>query len=79
MLTARAQSRIPSLSHLSELGLVQVTSYLNAGEDDGTSTLSWQGRLGNLSDRLRNGFQQLADPPLDLPGSQVSCADLRCK
>ena len=37
----------------------------------GMSKVGWQGRAGNLSDQLRNGFQQLAAPLLDLPGSQV--------
>ena len=49
---------------------VQVTSFLSAGEEDGAFT-SWQGKLGLVSEKLRNSFLQLADPPLDLPGTQV--------
>ena len=48
----------------------QVTSYLNAGEEDALPA-TWQGRLADLGEHMRSGFQQLADPPLDLPGSQV--------
>ena len=49
---------------------MQVTSFLSAGEEDGAFN-SWQGRLGLVSEKLRNSFLQLADPPLDLPGTQV--------
>ena len=49
---------------------VQVTSFLSAGEEDGAFS-SWQGRLGLVSEKLRACFLQLADPPLDLPGTQV--------
>ena len=33
--------------------------------------VTWQGRLADFNEHLRSGFQQLADPPLDLPGSQA--------
>ena len=50
---------------------LQVTSFLSAGEEEGGSQTSWQGRLGLISEALRNSFLQLAGPPLDLPGTPV--------